>query len=41
LVVSAAIVEALEGLQPDYPKITGAKLEELQSARRALERKGA
>jgi PPK2 family polyphosphate:nucleotide phosphotransferase len=36
LVVSAAIVEALEGLQPDYPKMTGAALRDLDKARRAL-----
>ena len=41
LVVSAAIVEALQNLKPDYPKVTGAKLKELQTVRRALERKGA
>jgi PPK2 family polyphosphate:nucleotide phosphotransferase len=41
LVVSAALVKAIEGLKPDYPKITGDKLKELETARRALERKRA
>ena len=36
LVASAAIVEALEGLDPAYPKITGKALKELKKAERAL-----
>ncbi len=36
LVVSAAIVEALEKLSPKPPKITGAKLKELKAAEKAL-----
>jgi PPK2 family polyphosphate:nucleotide phosphotransferase len=36
LVVSAAIVEALEGLKLEYPKVTGKALEKLKKAERAL-----
>jgi PPK2 family polyphosphate:nucleotide phosphotransferase len=36
LVVSAAIIEALEGLKLEYPKVTGKALEELKKAERAL-----
>jgi PPK2 family polyphosphate:nucleotide phosphotransferase len=36
LVVSAAIVEALEGLKLDYPKVGGGALKELKEAERAL-----
>jgi PPK2 family polyphosphate:nucleotide phosphotransferase len=36
LVVGAALVEALDGLKPEYPKVTGAKLKELDKAKRAL-----
>jgi PPK2 family polyphosphate:nucleotide phosphotransferase len=36
VVVSAAIVEALEALKPDYPKIGGEALKELKKAERAL-----
>jgi PPK2 family polyphosphate:nucleotide phosphotransferase len=36
LVVSAAIIEALEGLKLDYPKVTGKALKELKKAERAL-----
>jgi polyphosphate kinase 2 (PPK2 family) len=36
LVVSAAIVEALEGLKLEYPKIIGKALKELKKAERAL-----
>jgi PPK2 family polyphosphate:nucleotide phosphotransferase len=36
LVVSAAIIEALEGLKLEYPKITGNALKELKKAERAL-----
>jgi PPK2 family polyphosphate:nucleotide phosphotransferase len=36
LVVGAALVEALDGRKPDYPKLTGAKLKELEKAKRAL-----
>jgi len=37
LVVSAAIIEALEGLKLEYPKVTGKALKELKKAERALE----
>ena len=37
VVVSAAIVEALETLKLDYPKIEGKALKELKAAERALE----
>ena len=36
LVVSAAIIEALEGLKLEYPKITGNALKELKKVERAL-----
>ena len=36
LVASAAIVEALESLNPAYPKIGGKALKELKKAERAL-----
>jgi PPK2 family polyphosphate:nucleotide phosphotransferase len=36
LIVSAAIVEALEGLNLDFPKISGEKLKELKAADKAL-----
>jgi PPK2 family polyphosphate:nucleotide phosphotransferase len=36
LVVAGAMIEALEGLNPEYPKIEGAALEELQKVRKAL-----
>jgi len=36
LVVSAAIVDALEGLKLDYPKVAGKALKELKMAERAL-----
>jgi PPK2 family polyphosphate:nucleotide phosphotransferase len=36
LVVSAAIIEALEGLKLDYPKVTGKALGELKKIERAL-----
>jgi PPK2 family polyphosphate:nucleotide phosphotransferase len=36
LVVSAAIIEALEGLKLEYPKVTGKALEKLKEAERAL-----
>ena len=39
LVVAAAIVETLEALDLDYPKIDAAKHKELQAARRLLTRK--
>ena len=39
LVISAAIIEALEGLKLDYPKITGKALEGLKEAERALKAK--
>ena len=36
LVVARALVEALEGLDPQFPKIEGAALKELQQVRKAL-----
>jgi PPK2 family polyphosphate:nucleotide phosphotransferase len=36
VIVSATIVEAIEALKPDYPKIAGAALKELKKAVRAL-----
>jgi PPK2 family polyphosphate:nucleotide phosphotransferase len=36
LVVSAAIIDALEGLKLDYPKVTGKALKELKEYERAL-----
>jgi len=36
LVVSAAIIEALEGLGLEYPKVTGKALKELKKVARAL-----
>jgi PPK2 family polyphosphate:nucleotide phosphotransferase len=36
LIVSAAIVEALDRLKLDYPKVTGNALKELQSCKKAL-----
>jgi PPK2 family polyphosphate:nucleotide phosphotransferase len=36
LIVSAAIVDALEGLKPEYPKVTGKALKELKKVERAL-----
>jgi PPK2 family polyphosphate:nucleotide phosphotransferase len=36
LVVSAAVIEALEGLKLDYPKVAGKALKELKKAERAL-----
>jgi PPK2 family polyphosphate:nucleotide phosphotransferase len=36
LVVSAAIIEALEGLKLEYPKVTGKALKRLKKAERAL-----
>ncbi len=38
LVVAAALVEALDGLKLDYPKVTGKALAELRKARMALQR---
>jgi PPK2 family polyphosphate:nucleotide phosphotransferase len=37
LVVSAAIIEALEGLKLEYPKVTGKALQELKACARKLE----
>jgi hypothetical protein len=37
LVVSAAIIEALEKLKLEYPKVTGKALEELKACERELE----
>ena len=36
VIVSAAIVEAIEALKPDYPRIAGAALKELKKAEQAL-----
>jgi PPK2 family polyphosphate:nucleotide phosphotransferase len=36
MVVAAALVEALDGLKLEYPKVTGASLKELDKARKAL-----
>jgi PPK2 family polyphosphate:nucleotide phosphotransferase len=36
VIVSAAIVEAIESLKPDFPKITGKALKDLKKAERAL-----
>jgi PPK2 family polyphosphate:nucleotide phosphotransferase len=36
VIVSAAIVEAIKALKPDFPKITGQALKELKKAERAL-----
>ena len=36
LVVSAAIIEALQGLKLEYPKVTGKALERLKKVERAL-----
>jgi hypothetical protein len=36
LVVSAAMIEALEQLKLDYPKVTGKALAELKEVERAL-----
>jgi PPK2 family polyphosphate:nucleotide phosphotransferase len=41
MVVAAALVDALEGLKLDYPKVTGKALKGLDKARRALTHKGA
>jgi PPK2 family polyphosphate:nucleotide phosphotransferase len=41
MVVAAALVDALDGLQLAYPKVTGKALKDLDKARRALTRKGA
>jgi PPK2 family polyphosphate:nucleotide phosphotransferase len=41
MAVAAALVDALDGLKLDYPKVTGEALRELDKARRALTRKGA
>ena len=41
LVVSAAIIEALEKLSPKPPKISGEKLKELKAAEKALARRSA
>jgi PPK2 family polyphosphate:nucleotide phosphotransferase len=40
IVVSAAIIEALEKLKLDYPKVTGKALKELRKAERLLKREG-
>ncbi len=37
LVVACALIDALEGLKLEYPKIEGAALKDLQEARKALE----
>jgi polyphosphate kinase 2 (PPK2 family) len=40
LVVSAAIIEALEQLKLEYPKVTGKALKDLKHAERALKSEG-
>jgi hypothetical protein len=40
LVVASAIVEALEGLDLDFPKIGGKALDDLKAAERALKAEG-
>jgi PPK2 family polyphosphate:nucleotide phosphotransferase len=40
LVVSAAIIEAIEKLKLDYPKVTGKALKDLRKAERLLKREG-
>jgi hypothetical protein len=40
LVVSAAIIEALEKLKLEYPKVTGQALKDLKKAERALKTEG-
>jgi polyphosphate kinase 2 (PPK2 family) len=39
MVVAAALVDALDRLKLDYPKVTGQALKDLDKARRALSRK--
>ena len=39
MVVAAALVDALDGLKLDYPKVSGAALKDIEKARRALSRK--
>jgi hypothetical protein len=41
MVVAAALVDALDGLKLDYPKVTGKALKELEKARKALSAKKA
>jgi PPK2 family polyphosphate:nucleotide phosphotransferase len=40
VIVSAAIVEAIEALKPDFPKIAGEALKDLKKAERALRAEG-
>ena len=40
VIVSAAIVEAIEALRPDFPKISGQALKDLKKAERALRAEG-
>ena len=40
VIVSAAIVEAIEALKPDFPKITGKALKDLKKAERELRAEG-
>ena len=40
VIVSAAIVEAIEALKPDFPKISGQALKDLKKAERALRAEG-
>jgi hypothetical protein len=37
LVIAEAIVDAMEGLKLDFPKVEGTALKELEKVRRALE----
>jgi hypothetical protein len=40
MIVSAAIVDAVEALKPTFPKISGKALKELKQAERALRAEG-
>ena len=40
VIVSAAIVEAIEALKPNFPKISGEALEDLKKAEKSLHAEG-
>jgi hypothetical protein len=40
VIVSAAIVEAIEALKPSFPKISGEALKDLKKAERVLRAEG-
>jgi hypothetical protein len=40
LIVAGAVINALEGLKLDFPRVTGPTLKELQQIREALEAQG-